>query len=51
MLRMEIALILVNAFIAYIYFSAGRKSSLLHKIFSGICKDKTRIATLKREVY
>lgn len=34
MLRMEIALILVNAFIAYMYFSAGRKSSLLHKIFS-----------------
>ena len=36
MLRMEIALILVNAFIAYMYFSAGKKSSLLHKIFSGI---------------
>lgn len=34
MLRMEIALFLVLAFVAYIYFSAGRKHSLLHKIFS-----------------
>ena len=34
MLRMEIALIFVLGFIAYIYFSAGRKHSLLHKTFS-----------------
>lgn len=26
-------------------------SGKMHKIFSGICKDKTRIATLQREVY
>ena len=34
MLRMEIALMLVLSFIAYIYFSAGRKYTLLHKTFS-----------------
>lgn len=34
MLRMEIALILVLVFIAYIYFSAGKKHSLDHKTFS-----------------
>lgn len=34
MLRMEIALLLVLGFIAYIYFSAGRKYTLLHKTFS-----------------
>ena len=34
MLRMEIALLLVLSFIAYIYFSAGRKYTLLHKTFS-----------------
>lgn len=34
MIRMEIALILVIAFIAYIYFGAERKQSLLHRTFS-----------------
>ena len=34
MIRMEIALTLVLAFVAYIYFSAGRKHTLLHKTFS-----------------
>ena len=34
MLRMEIALFLVLGFIACVYFSAGRKSSPLHKTFS-----------------
>lgn len=34
MLRMEIALILVIAFIAYIYFGAERKQSLLHRTFA-----------------
>lgn len=34
MLRMEIALFLVLAFIACIYFSAGRKNTPLHKTFS-----------------
>ncbi|MDO5390118.1 MAG: histidine kinase [Eubacteriales bacterium] len=34
MLRMEIALLFVLSFIAYIYFSAGRKYTLLHKTFS-----------------
>lgn len=34
MLRMEIALFLVLGFIACIYFSAGKKNSLLHKNFS-----------------
>lgn len=34
MLRMEIALFLVLALVAYIYFSAGRKSSPLHRTFS-----------------
>ncbi len=36
MLRMEIALLLVFCFIAYIYFSAGRKYTLLHKTFSAL---------------
>ena len=34
MLRMEIALFLVLSLVAYIYFSAERKSSPLHKTFS-----------------
>ncbi len=34
MLRMEIALFLVLAFVAVVYFSAGRKHSLLHRTFS-----------------
>lgn len=34
MIRMEIALLLVVVFVACIYFSAGRKHTLLHKIFS-----------------
>lgn len=34
MLRMEIALILALAFVAYIYFSAGKKHSLQHRTFS-----------------
>lgn len=34
MIRMEIALFLVLAFVAYIYFSAGRKHTLLHQTFS-----------------
>ena len=34
MLRMEIALILILAFVAVMYFSAERKKSQLHKVFS-----------------
>ena len=34
MLRMEIALFLILAFVAYIYFSAGWKRTLLHRTFS-----------------
>ncbi len=34
MLRMEIALLLILGFLAYIYFSEGRKYTLLHKTFS-----------------
>ena len=34
MIRMEIALILMLAFVAYIYFSAGRRHTLLHRTFS-----------------
>ena len=34
MLRMEIALFLVVAFVAYIYFSAGKKFTQLHRTFS-----------------
>lgn len=34
MLRMEIALFVVLAFVAYMYFSAERKESELHKVFS-----------------
>ena len=34
MLRMEIALFMVLAFVACVYFSAGRKSTTLHKTFS-----------------
>ena len=34
MLRMEIALFLVLAFVACVYFSAGRKSTPLHRTFS-----------------
>ena len=36
MLRMEIALFLVMGFIACVYFSAGRKSTPLHRTFSGL---------------
>ena len=36
MLRMEIALFLVLAFIACVYFSAGKKHTLLHKVFSAL---------------
>ena len=36
MLRMEIALFLVACFVAYIYFSAERKHSPLHRTFSGL---------------
>ena len=34
MLRMEIALFMVLAFVAFFYFSAGRKSTPLHRTFS-----------------
>ena len=34
MLRMEIAWILILAFVAYMYFSTERKDSQLHKVFS-----------------
>ena len=34
MLRMEIALLLILGLLAYTYFSAGRKYTLLHKTFS-----------------
>ena len=34
MLRMEIALFFVLAFVAYIYFSAEWRTTLLHKVFS-----------------
>lgn len=36
MLRMEIALFLVVCFISFVYFSAGRKDTPLHKTFSAI---------------
>lgn len=36
MLRMEIALFLVVSFIAFVYFSAGRKDTPLHRTFSAI---------------
>ena len=36
MLRMEIALFLVLALVAYMYFSAERKSSPLHRTFSAL---------------
>lgn len=36
MLRMEIGLFLVLSFVAYMYFSAGRKNSPLHRTFSGL---------------
>ncbi|MGM9550795.1 MAG: sensor histidine kinase [Clostridia bacterium] len=36
MMRMEIALILVLVFIAFIYFSAGRRNTPLHKTFSAL---------------
>ena len=56
MLRMEIALILVLAFVAYIYFSAGRRQTLLHKTFSvllivvllHLCFDALTIYTVNR---
>ncbi len=34
MVRMEIALILIMAFVAYMYFSAEKKRTMLHKTFS-----------------
>lgn len=34
MLRMEIALLLILAFVGYMYFSAQKQHSLLHRIFS-----------------
>lgn len=34
MLRMEIALFLVMAFVAYVYFMAEKQHNLLHRIFS-----------------
>lgn len=34
MLRMEIALLLIVAFVAFVYFSAERKNTMLHKTFS-----------------
>lgn len=36
MLRMEIALFLILSFVAYVYFFAGRKGTLLHRTFSAI---------------
>ena len=36
MLRMEIALFLVLAFVAYIYFSAEKEHAALHKTFAGL---------------
>ena len=36
MLRMEIALFLVLAFVAYIYFSAEKQYTQLHRIFSAL---------------
>ena len=36
MLRMEIALFLVLAFVAYIYFSAEKEQAALHKTFAGL---------------
>ena len=36
MLRMEIALFLVLAFVAYIYFTSEKEQLVLHKTFSGL---------------
>lgn len=36
MMRMEIALILVLVFVAFIYFSAGKRNTPLHKTFSAL---------------
>lgn len=36
MMRMEIALILVLVFVAFIYFGAGRRNTPLHKTFSAL---------------
>ncbi|MDD5917698.1 MAG: hypothetical protein PUD73_01160 [bacterium] len=36
MLRMEIALFIVLAFVACVYFSAGRKNTPLHRTFSAL---------------
>ena len=36
MLRMEIALFLVLAFVAYIYYSAEKEPTVLHKTFAGL---------------
>ena len=36
MIRMEIALFLVLLFVACVYFSAGRRQTMLHKTFAAI---------------
>ena len=36
MMRMEIALILILVFVGYIYFSAGKRNTPLHKTFSAL---------------
>ena len=36
MMRMEIALILVLVFVAFIYFGAGKRNTPLHKTFSSL---------------
>ena len=54
MLRMEIALFFVVAFVAYMYYSAGRKNGLIHKIFGlllltmlvHLCMDAATIYTV-----
>lgn len=54
MLRMEIALFFVLAFVAYMYYSAGRKNGLIHKIFGNLlltmlvhlCMDAVTIYTV-----
>ncbi|MCI5700912.1 MAG: hypothetical protein MR308_11140 [Lachnospiraceae bacterium] len=47
MLRMEIALILVLAFVAYIYFSAEKKYTRLHRIFSVLLANRRQIDSKK----
>ena len=43
MLRMEIALILVLGFVAYIYYSAERTQTALHRTFSVLLGRENRI--------